>query len=164
MHDLAERYLYAVHMTQHLLYTLVAAPLLVVGIPVWMWRAVLPPGAVRTAWRVVTKPVVALVVFNGILLFTHWPAVVTASVSSELDAPRVAPAARRVGAGDVVAGGLAVAGDAPDHPAGADALPVLPVAGADDPGVVPHVRHPSAVSRLRDVPADLGDLGARATN
>jgi putative membrane protein len=84
MHDLAERYLYAVHMTQHLLYTLVAAPLLVVGIPVWMWRAVLRPAPVRTAWRVVTKPVVALVVFNGILLFTHWPAVVTASVSSEL--------------------------------------------------------------------------------
>ena len=84
MHDLAERYLYAVHMTQHLLYTLVAAPLLVVGIPVWMWRAVLRPAPVRAAWRVVTKPVVALVVFNGILLFTHWPAVVTASVSSEL--------------------------------------------------------------------------------
>jgi putative membrane protein len=30
------------------------------------------------------KPVVAVVVFNGVLLFTHWPAVVEASVSSEV--------------------------------------------------------------------------------
>src|SRR5512141_2083948 len=41
MHDLAERYLYSAHMVQHMLYTLVAAPLLLTGIPVWMWRKLL---------------------------------------------------------------------------------------------------------------------------
>ena len=47
MHDLAERYLYSAHMVQHLLFTLVAAPLLVTGIPAWMWRAALRPRPVR---------------------------------------------------------------------------------------------------------------------
>ena len=79
MHDLSERYLYSVHMTQHLLFTLVAAPLLVVGIPV-VDVAGGAPAARRfaLAWRSLTRPVPALVVFNGVLLFTHWPAVVTA--------------------------------------------------------------------------------------
>ena len=84
VHDLAEGYLYSVHMVQHLLYTIVAAPLLVAGVPGWMWRRLLPPGPVRTAFRVLTKPVVAIAVFNGLLLFTHWPEIVEASVRSEL--------------------------------------------------------------------------------
>ncbi len=84
IHDLAERYLFSVHMTQHLLFTLVAAPVLVAGIPVWMWRAVLRHAPARIVWRFLTRPVPALVVFNGVLLFTHWPAVVTASVGSEI--------------------------------------------------------------------------------
>jgi putative membrane protein len=64
-------------------YTLVAAPLLVAGIPTWMWRVLLRPRAVSTVWRTLTRPVVATIVFNGVLLFTHWPAVVNASVRSE---------------------------------------------------------------------------------
>ena len=83
LHDLAETRWYFAHMVQHMAYTLVAAPLLVAGIPVWMWRAVLRPRPVRTAWRTLTRPVVATVVFNGVLLFTHWPAVVDAAVVSE---------------------------------------------------------------------------------
>lgn len=83
VHDLAEERLYSVHMVQHLLYTLVAAPLLVAGIPGWMWRKLLPAGPVRTGFRVLTKPVVAIAVFNGLLLFTHWPEIVDASVRSE---------------------------------------------------------------------------------
>ena len=83
LHDLAETRWYLAHMVQHMAYTLVAAPLLIAGIPVWMWRAVLRPRPVRTAWRTLTRPVVATVVFNGVLLFTHWPAVVDAAVVSE---------------------------------------------------------------------------------
>ena len=33
IHDLAERYLYSMHMAQHLLFTLVAAPILIAGMP-----------------------------------------------------------------------------------------------------------------------------------
>jgi putative membrane protein len=83
IHDLAERYLYSVHMAQHILFTLVAAPILIAGMPPWMLRRMLAPRPVMAVARVITRPLVALILFNGILLFTHWPAVVTASVHSE---------------------------------------------------------------------------------
>jgi len=84
IHDLAEHYLYMVHMWQHLLYTLVAAPLLVAGTPAWLWRDLLRNPIVRRAWGFTTRPVPAIVLFNSVLLFTHWPAVVTLSTHSEL--------------------------------------------------------------------------------
>jgi putative membrane protein len=83
MHDLAEERLYSMHMVQHLVYTLVATPLLVSGIPAWMWRVVLRPRAVGAVFGFATRPIVALIVFNGLLVFTHWPEVVEASVRSE---------------------------------------------------------------------------------
>jgi putative membrane protein len=84
MHDLAEGYLYSMHMVQHMAFTLLAAPLLIAGIPAWMWRTVLSPRPVFVVFRFLTRPVVALILFNGLLVFTHWPAVVEASVGSEL--------------------------------------------------------------------------------
>ncbi|MET0800053.1 MAG: cytochrome c oxidase assembly protein [Actinomycetota bacterium] len=84
VHDLAEGYLYLMHMTQHLVFTLVAAPLLIAGMPVWMLRALLAPAAARRLFRFFTRPVIALILFNGVLLFTHWPQVVEASVGSEM--------------------------------------------------------------------------------
>jgi putative membrane protein len=83
VHDLAERALFSVHMVQHMLFTLVAPPLLVAGTPPWMLRALLRSRAVRAVWAFLTRPVPATAVFNGVLLFTHWPAVVEASVRSE---------------------------------------------------------------------------------
>jgi putative membrane protein len=83
IHDLAERSLYSIHMVQHLAYTLVAAPFVVAGIPAWMWRDLLRPRPVAVVFRFLTRPVVALVLFNGLLLFTHWPEVVAAAVGSE---------------------------------------------------------------------------------
>jgi putative membrane protein len=83
IHDLAERYLYSAHMVQHLLFTLVAPPLLLAGMPPWLLRLMLRPRPIHRAFGFFTRPLVALIVFNGILLFTHWPAVVDASVGSE---------------------------------------------------------------------------------
>lgn len=83
MHDLAERYLYVAHMTQHLLFTLIAPPLLIAGTPPWMLRRSLRAPWVARVFRFLTRPLVALILFNAVLLFTHWPAVVAASVGSE---------------------------------------------------------------------------------
>ena len=83
IHDLAERYLYSMHMVQHMLFTFLAAPLLLTGTPAWMWRALLRPAPVRAVWALLTRPLVALLVANGVLFFVHWPAVVTLSVRSE---------------------------------------------------------------------------------
>jgi len=82
IHDLAERYLYSIHMVQHMLFSLVAAPILIAGMPPWLLRYLLRNDRARGVFRVMTKPLVALVVFNGVLLFTHWPAVVQASIGS----------------------------------------------------------------------------------
>jgi putative membrane protein len=84
IHDLAERYLYSMHMTQHLLFTLVAAPILIAGMPVWLLRELLAPAPIRRIFRLMTRPLVALIFFNAVLLFSHWPEVVAASVGSEL--------------------------------------------------------------------------------
>ncbi len=83
IHDLAERYLYSVHMTQHLLFSLVAPPLLIAGMPPWMLRVLLRNRTVERVFRFMTRPLVALLTFNAILLFMHWPAVVELSVGSE---------------------------------------------------------------------------------
>ena len=83
IHDLAERYLYSIHMLQHMLFTLVAPPLLLAGMPDWLLREALRPRWLRRVWAFLTRPIVALIVFNGLLLLTHWPEVVTASVYSE---------------------------------------------------------------------------------
>ncbi len=84
VHDLAEQRLYALHMVQHTVYTLIAPPLLIAGIPAVMWRGFLRLRWAGAAFRFLVRPVVALVVFNAMLLLTHWPAVVEASVRSGL--------------------------------------------------------------------------------
>ena len=43
VHDLAEGYLYSVHMLQHSAYTLLAPPLFILGTPAWLWRWLLRP-------------------------------------------------------------------------------------------------------------------------
>jgi putative membrane protein len=71
------------HMVQHMLFTLIAPPLLIAGVPAWMLRRFLKPKAIARGFAFFTRPVVALVLFNAMLLFTHWPAVVQASVQSQ---------------------------------------------------------------------------------
>ena len=80
VHDLAEGVSYTVHMVQHLVLTFVVPPLVLLGIPTWMARAVLRP--VLPVVRFLTKPVLALVVFNAVVVLTHWPVMVTAAVDS----------------------------------------------------------------------------------
>ena len=80
VHDLAEGYLYSFHMVQHLVLTLGVALLLVVGTPSWLARRLLsPPGLLRVV-RWLARPVPALIQFNLILVLSHWPVVVEATL------------------------------------------------------------------------------------
>ena len=83
IHDLAERYLYSVHMVQHMILAMVAAPLMVAATPPWMARALFAGRRMRVA-RAITRPLPALILFNATLVFTHWPTMVDASVHSEV--------------------------------------------------------------------------------
>ncbi|MPZ72654.1 MAG: hypothetical protein GEU74_05390 [Nitriliruptorales bacterium] len=75
--------LFSVHMAQHLLFSLVGAPLLLLGTPGWLLRRLLSPRPVRALWAVATRPLVALVVFNAWVVMYHWPPVVNLSVTNE---------------------------------------------------------------------------------
>jgi putative membrane protein len=76
VHDLSEKYLLTVHMFQHLLLTLVAPPLLLAGIPGWMWQALLRGPRVLAVAKVVLHPLVAFAAFNFLIVITHFPSVV----------------------------------------------------------------------------------------
>ena len=76
IHDLSERYLFSVHMVQHTLISLVAPPMLLLGMPAWLLRRVIAPRALHTVLRQLTRPLIALVLFNGVIVVTHWPLVV----------------------------------------------------------------------------------------
>ncbi|MDQ1402351.1 MAG: putative rane protein [Actinomycetota bacterium] len=84
IHDIAERYLFSVHMFQHMVMTLVAPPLLIRGTPDWLvrWLVVRPP-RVYAVVRRLGRPIAAGVIFNVVLAFTHWPALVDAALRSE---------------------------------------------------------------------------------
>jgi putative membrane protein len=73
MGTLGAGYLASVHMMQFLLYTLVAAPLLMLGTPEWMVRPIVVRLRMHGALRVLARPVVAGVGFNVILVATHAP-------------------------------------------------------------------------------------------
>jgi putative membrane protein len=83
VHDLSENYLFSVHMIQHTIFSLVAPPLLILGVPKWMWRRVLTVRWLATALRSLSRPAVALILFNVVVLVTHWPTIVNASVQNE---------------------------------------------------------------------------------
>jgi putative membrane protein len=73
LHDLAENYLYSAHMVQHLLISLVAPPMLLLGTPTWLVRWIL-----RKPWsggtvRVMARPLVAGVMFNFVIAISHAP-------------------------------------------------------------------------------------------
>lgn len=82
IHDIAENYLFSVHMVQHTLFSLIAPPLILLGMPAPLLRKLLRP--VMPAIRFATKPLIALALFNGVILFTHWPVIVNFSVTNHL--------------------------------------------------------------------------------
>jgi putative membrane protein len=74
LHDIGEGSLYFVHMIEHMVFAFFAPPLLLYGVPRWLLRVVVDP--VMGALRVLTRPVVALVVFNALIAIIHVPEVV----------------------------------------------------------------------------------------
>src|SRR2546428_6866610 len=76
IHDLSEQYLLSVHMVQHLLLTLVAPPLLIAGVPSWLWRAMLGGRHVLPGARIVLPPLGTFRGVNLLFLGTDLPVVV----------------------------------------------------------------------------------------
>lgn len=71
--DLMGHLMFYAHMIQMALLYLVVPPLLIVGIPQWIWRKVFSIPVIRPLFRFMTKPLIALILFNGMFSFYHIP-------------------------------------------------------------------------------------------
>ncbi len=82
LHDIGESSLFTFHMIEHLGLSLVAPPLLLYGTPWWLVRIAVRP--VLPLLRVLTKPLVALALFNATLGLVHVTGVLEQMLASEL--------------------------------------------------------------------------------
>ena len=73
LHDLSDYYLLSAHMVQHLLLTLVMAPLLLVGTPDWLLRALIRRTVGFGTARALTGPLLAFGIYNIVLAGWHVP-------------------------------------------------------------------------------------------
>ena len=82
LHILSDEYLFSAHMVQHVLLTLVAPPLLVLGTPDWLLRRLLRPDLAFWFARLATHPIIAFASFNVIFSVWHIPALYNLSVTN----------------------------------------------------------------------------------
>jgi len=82
VHDIAEEYLYSVHMSQHMALTYFMPPLVVLATPEWFVRTLVGNGRAYRALRFFSFPVRAGMLFNLGVVISHIPGVVNASVSN----------------------------------------------------------------------------------
>lgn len=73
---LAAGYLASVHMAQFLLVGVIAPPLLLLGVPPATYGRLRARPRFLALLRAASHPLVALALFNLVVAFTHWPAVV----------------------------------------------------------------------------------------
>ncbi|MDZ4827084.1 MAG: cytochrome c oxidase assembly protein [Actinomycetota bacterium] len=84
IHDLGEGYLFSVHMLQHLVLSIIAAPLLLLGTPAWLARLILSPVWLLRTVRYLSGFLAATILFNAVVVLTHVPAVVDAALHNGL--------------------------------------------------------------------------------
>jgi putative membrane protein len=82
MHDIGEERLYSVHMFQHLLLSFVVPPMFLLATPTWLARLVVGKGRGYRALRLLTRAVPVTLLFNAVVVTSHWPAVVNNAVES----------------------------------------------------------------------------------
>lgn len=69
IHDLAEEFLFSVHMTQHTVFSLVVVPILLAGTPGWLISWIIRP--VLPLMRKLVRPLPASLLYNGVVAISH---------------------------------------------------------------------------------------------
>lgn len=80
LHVLSDSYLFSAHMLQHVLLTLVAPPLLILGTPDWLLRPLLRPNWSFRLARLLVSPLVAFGIFSLVFSLWHVPALYNMSI------------------------------------------------------------------------------------
>ncbi|MCJ7843258.1 cytochrome c oxidase assembly factor CtaG [Lederbergia sp. NSJ-179] len=73
--DLMAHIMFTYHMVQMAFLLLVIPPILIVSIPNWIWKQVIEFHGFRPFFRFMTKPLIALIFFNGVFSMYHVPVV-----------------------------------------------------------------------------------------
>ncbi|MBY0120832.1 cytochrome c oxidase assembly factor CtaG [Bacillus sp. S/N-304-OC-R1] len=73
--DLMGHLMFYAHMIQMAILCLVIPKFFITGIPPWIWRSLQKNSAFKNIFNFLTKPVVALILFNGIFSIYHIPLV-----------------------------------------------------------------------------------------
>ncbi len=73
IHQLGEEYLYSVHMVQHMILSYFMPPLLLLATPEWLLRTLIGQGRMYRLLTALTRPVVAGVIFNAMVIVTTSP-------------------------------------------------------------------------------------------
>jgi len=81
LHDIGDQSLFTFHMIEHLLLALAVPPMLLRGTPPWLLRLAVTP--ILPVLRLLTRPLVALLLFNGTLALLHAPEVVALQLNNE---------------------------------------------------------------------------------
>jgi putative membrane protein len=82
VHQISENYLFFVHMIQHSVFTMIVPACFLMAAPPWMWRWALQERPWLPVVRFFTRPIVALIVFNGLIAYTHFPVIVNISADN----------------------------------------------------------------------------------
>ncbi len=82
LHDISEEYLYSAHMLQHMMLSYFLPPLVLMATPTWLMRVLVGDGRFYRVVVFFTRPVVAGVLFNVVVMITHIPLVVNASIEN----------------------------------------------------------------------------------
>jgi putative membrane protein len=82
MHDISEEYLYSVHMVQHMILSYFLPPLALMATPTWLARVLIGDGGLYRVVKWFAFPVVAGLLFNGVVMLLHAPVMVNASVEN----------------------------------------------------------------------------------
>ncbi|CAH2713394.1 hypothetical protein BACCIP111895_00529 [Neobacillus rhizosphaerae] len=71
--DLMGHLMFYIHGITMVVLVLLIPPLFIMGIPAWLWRSILNLRIIKTIFNLFTKPVVAILLFNGLFSFYHIP-------------------------------------------------------------------------------------------
>ena len=83
VHDVAEEYLYFVHMFQHLFISMLVPAMFLLSMPRWLFELLLPADGLGYRFLArASRPLVAGIVFNAMTMLLHWSKLVQWSFES----------------------------------------------------------------------------------
>ncbi|MEH7334902.1 cytochrome c oxidase assembly factor CtaG [Neobacillus drentensis] len=71
--DLLAHLMFWVHMIQMAALVLIVPPIFIYGVPTWVWRKLFSVRAINSLFKLFTRPLIALILFNGLFSFYHVP-------------------------------------------------------------------------------------------